>query len=238
MESILTNIEKVLQPCNDFNPKEESSVIKIVASDYASLLYLPQIIKEMSQYPNVKLEIYSPQEQDFNKLKDDDVDFYFGIGRMSLLPETLIAKKIGEDIFESAVCQNHPLAKRKVSVEDFIAHPHMLISNLNMNTGRFNLKYSRGVIDVELEKLGLKRNVQLVVPQFSIAPHLLKDNNYILTAPKAIINYHQKLLNLHTFTPPVHNPKSDIYLAWYPGSLDKRVNSWFKKNILDKIKFN
>ena len=235
IDKILKDLELVMQPCSEYNPKEENSIIKIVSSDYANVLYLPKIIERLSKYPNVKLEVYSPQEQDLNKLKDEDVDFYLGIGNASLLPESLIVKKIYGEEFISAICKNHPLKDKNVTVEDYVAYPHMLISNLNLNMGKVNMKYSRGVIDEQLNSLGLKREVNLVIPHFTTGPLLLQKTNYILTAPKSIIEYYENLIDIKTFEPPVKNIKSDFYLAWYPGSTDKRVNSWFKKEIIDKI---
>ena len=232
---LFKELEGVLQPCSEFNPKSEEGTIKIVSSDYANILYLPKIINKLKEYPNIKLEVYSPQEQDLNKLKDENVDFYLGIGNASLLPENLIVKKIYVEKFVSAVCESHKLSSKTVSVEDYVSYPHMLISNLNLNIGKVNMKYSRGVIDEKLDSLGLKRNVNLVIPHFSTGPLLLKNTDYILTAPKSIIEYYSNLINLYIFEPPVENFKSDFYLAWYPGSIDKRLNSWFKREIIDKI---
>lgn len=236
IDNVLEKIDNLMQPCSEFNPKIESGTIRIVSSDYASVIYLPKIIDKVKDYPSIKLEIYSPQEKDFKKLKEDEIDFYFGIGNISLLPEILIAKKVYEEDFISAVCGSHNLVNSKsIELDDYLKYPHMLISNLNLNTGKVNNNYNRGVVDLILDNKKLTREVSLVVPHFSVAPLMLKDNNYILTAPESIIHYYKDFVDMHLFQTPLKLPKSDFYIAWHQGSQTKRLNNWFKKYILDEI---
>lgn len=237
VEELLKNMDLLLSPCQEFNPSKELATIKIVSSDYGNLIYLPLIVEHLKKYPNIKLEVYSPQEQDLNRLQEEDVDFYLGIGKMSLLPANLRVKKIFSEKILSAVCSSHPLAKKEVSLEEFISYPHMLISNLNLNTGQTSLIYNKGIVDIELEKQGLTRSVDLVVPHFSSAPLLLPKTNYVLSAPSKLIKYFEKLIKIHTFnTPVLQNGESEFYLAWHSLSLSKRHNLWFKEQIIDKIK--
>lgn len=235
--NLIKDLELVFTPCSNFDPSLEKITIKIVSSDYGNLVFLPKIVKKLEQYPNISLEVYSPQEQDLNRLREEDVDFYMGIGKLSLLPESLVVKKIFSEHLLSAIGSTHPLVeKEKISLEDFVSHPHLLISNLNLNTGNLNLVYNKGVLDLELEKEGIKRTVSTVVPHFAIAPQLLKDSNLILSAPSRLIEYFAPQLNLKTFQPPVkNNPESEFYLAWHPLNIQKRSNSWFKQEIIDKI---
>lgn len=235
--NVIKDLELVFTPCTNFDPQTEKITIKIVSSDYGNLIYLPKIIQKLEKYPNIKLEVYSPQEQDLNRLREEDVDFYMGIGKLSLLPESLIVKKIFSETLLSAVGKQHPLSKKEeISLEDFISFPHLLISNLNLNTGNLNLVYNKGVLDLELEKAGVQRNVAMVVPHFAIAPNLLQKSQLILSAPSRLITYFATQLELTTFNPPVtNNPESEFYIAWHPLNIQKRSNSWFKQEIIDKI---
>lgn len=237
VEELLKSMDLLLSPCQSFDPKKEEAVIKIVSSDYGNLIYLPHIVEKLKQYPHIKLEVYSPQEQDLNRLQEEDVDFYLGIGKMTLLPPNLMVKKIFSEKLLSAVCSKHPLAKDSVTLEEFVAYPHMLISNLNLNTGQTSLIYNKGIVDFELEKLGLKRSVDLVVPHFSSAPLLLPNTKYVLSAPSKVIEYFSKMIKIKTFeTPVLKNEQSEFYLAWHSLSLSKRHNLWFKEEIIDKIR--
>lgn len=234
IELIFSKLNDVLTPLGKFDPLTENATIRIVSSTYATALYIPKIIKALEKFPYINLEIYSPQEQDLNKLQENDIDFYFGIGQIQYLPEHLKIKRIFTDEFASAICQEHPLKDKDITPEDFVAYPHILISNLNLNLGKVNLIYRRGVIDEILKKIGLKRTVKIVTPDFS-APMLLKNSPYILTAPRRILEHYNKLLDYHIFDLPFSNASSDFYMAWHPISHDKRLNRWFREEIISKI---
>ena len=233
----LKSLELVFNPTIEFDPLKEEAKIKIVSSDYGTLVLGNQILEKLKHFPLVNVEFYSPQEQDLNRLQDEDIDFYLGIGSIQLLPSKLRVKKLGIEKLETAVSRTHPLAKKQtLTVEDFISFPHLLISNLNLNTGKNNLVYNKGVVDFALEEINKKRQVSAVVPHFTSAPLLLKNSSLILSAPSKVLRYFEPLVDLKVFPLPVEiKDPADFYLAWHEASLQKRANKWFKQNILDSL---
>ena len=82
------------------------------------------------------------------------------------VPAGLHSRRLFRERYVGVVRQKHPLAKGNVDVQRFVAFPHLLVSP---DKGDFN-----GPTDAALDKIGLKRNIALVVPSFSVVAAIIE----------------------------------------------------------------
>ena len=59
LREILTNVDRALQPTEEFVPETENRVVRLMASDYAESTLLPYVLKELrEQAPGITLDNY------------------------------------------------------------------------------------------------------------------------------------------------------------------------------------
>ncbi len=104
------------------------------------------------------------------------------------------------------VAKNSPLAGKKLSLETIARHPQIIASPSRPNF--------RGSIDTWFEQFGLKRNVVISAPCFSIVPLYLETTDAIAFLPsRAIVDSNLTAIDLK------EKPVSfDVISAWHPRS--------------------
>ena len=60
LREILTNVDRALQPTEEFVPETENRVVRLMASDYAESTLFPYVLKP-EQAPGITLDIMNPR---------------------------------------------------------------------------------------------------------------------------------------------------------------------------------
>ena len=153
------------------------------------------------------------------------------LGRVSLVlsmnwrpPEHLQQRGLGSDPFVCLMGRDHPLAKGRLTLKRYAAAMHVLVAPLG---------HGQGVVDLELQKLGLNRTVCASVPSFSmITQELLRDAR-ITTVPSSV---GERLADRGPFVvkrPPLELPTSNYFAFWHPRfSADPRLR-WVLDAVMD-----
>ena len=141
-------------------------------------------------------------------------------------PEHLRQRGLGSDPFVCLMGRDHPLAKGRLTLKRYAAAMHVLVAPLG---------HGQGVVDLELQKLGLSRTVCASVPSFSmITPELLRDAR-ITTVPSSI---GERLADRGPFVvkrPPLELPTSNYFAFWHPRfSADPRLR-WVLDAVMDAL---
>jgi hypothetical protein len=73
----------------------------------------------------------------------------------------------------------------------------------------------RGVVDTHLASMRVARNVRVMLPFFSIAPHLLPGTDLLFTTTRHFAEHYAKFLPLVIVRTPVDFPRMRFYQLWH-----------------------
>jgi DNA-binding transcriptional LysR family regulator len=115
-------------------------------------------------------------------------------------------QKLFSSVSLGVVRSDHSLFHGSITAKKYVAYRHV-------NASRRGISYTP--IDVELEKLKLKRTVSLVVPSFQAAILAAENSGLIATIPKILTRYAVSL-GLRPFQIPVPLQPITVFQAWHP----------------------
>jgi DNA-binding transcriptional LysR family regulator len=129
-----------------------------------------------------------------------------------------------QERFVLAVRANHPLVGQPLTVEGFIAWPHVMV----------DVVHSRlHAIDERLAAMSLQRHIALRMPSFLAAAFFARGGDTIVPIPERIANLHAGSMGLAILQPP---PELDLgpfdYVqAWHPRRSDDPLHQWLRQRV-------
>lgn len=222
IREILENIESTLTP-DVFDPLVLEKTFHLNMPNYIELLLLPQLFKEISQTaPKVKLAIES-QGPDVacERLLKGTLDIAFGY--FAGIPDQLFRQHLLTERFVCLIGKQHPHIQGSLSMEQFLAEAHILVSPQG---GKFV-----GVVDDMLAKQGLKRNVVLSIPHFTVAPNIVMNSNLIITMTERIAQEFTEHYAVQILPAPLPLPEFSVSQAWHARTQNEPAQRWLRELI-------
>jgi len=139
-------------------------------------------------------------------------------------PELLMQKKLGSDHFMCVMHEEHPLANVELTLERYAAATHVLVAPLG---------HEKGVVDVELDRRGLKRWVCASVWAFGMVDEALLGRSRISTLPSRVAH---RLVQSGPFVAkdvPLKLPQTDYFALWHPRFSNEPRLRWMLGVIAD-----
>ena len=121
---------------------------------------------------------------------------------------------------------DHPLAKPDISIEEFAAAEHLLVSLAGD---------SFSAIDRLLQQHGLSRRVAMTVNHFSSAAPLLMETDLIAVLPTGAIYKDVANGKLSVSRCPVDIPASSISMLWHKRQDNDAGLKWIREHIEEKF---
>ncbi|EPJ45492.1 MAG: NodD transcription activator-related protein [Osedax symbiont Rs2] len=213
VDKLLIDFQILLSPIN-FDPKTISGTFVIAATDYAQQVVLPALIAKIRlQSPHLKLIV-----RDF---EIDNLDDLMQSGKVNLaiafpdyIPDSYPLVKLFEEHHVCVTSARSSFLKSAYSLADVANYPSIIAS-----PSRPNFK---GSIDDWFAQFGLKRNIVISAPCFSIVPMYLETTDSIAFLPSRAI----KGLNLVEIPLDKTPDKFDVIAAWHPRYNEDALQKW------------
>jgi DNA-binding transcriptional LysR family regulator len=225
---ILDEAESLFIKKSPFVPEEAAPTFHIAAPDYLDSQFLPNVVAALRRgSPNSRVVIHSlgPGVDYLRMLSDGDMDLV--IANWDEPPAHLHISKLFEDPIVCTMRADAPYARRTgvdaMTVEDYLALPHVAPSQM--------VPGYLGVIDAFLERQGLRRNVAVESPYFSLIPYMLTQTDLVLTTGRQFMRYYEKTLPLKTFTVPVKFPPMRFYQLWHQRAHQSPEHKWLRDQV-------
>ena len=205
IHSTLVALEMSLDP-KVFDPKSESRTFTIAAVDYFSVVIAPKLARFLEQNaPSINIRLL-PATLDSKELLDQgEADFAAGV--FEDIPDRFDTQILLEDSFACVVRSGHPLAGSTITVDQYVAAQHLMISTNGV---------ARSFVDTDLENLGLKRRISMTIGSFSLAPAILESSDLVLTAPlKVIKSYNNSLFSVFPYPAASPTRLRHLDLIWH-----------------------
>jgi len=196
----------------------------IYSTDYIESLLLPDLLPLLTeQAPQVQLVVRHtqgilPKQQ----LDRGDCDLAIA-GFYRDLPESFYQQKLQLEDFVVLMRRQHPLAQQQLSLQQYCAARH-IVTTL---TGDLN-----GLVDQELAKLSLQRQVSAGLCGFLSPAYLLHKNDVLLTCLKSVADIAlQSNSDLLVKACPVALPPVQISQVWHSRTQDDPLRRWLRQSI-------
>src|SRR5262249_50175350 len=86
----------------------------------------------------------------------------------------------------------------------------------------------RGIVDTHLTSMRVARNIRVVLPFFSMAPHLLPGTDLLFTTSRHFAQHYSRFLPLVIRPSPIPFPKMRFYQLWHDRTHQSARHRWFR----------
>jgi DNA-binding transcriptional LysR family regulator len=206
-----------------FDPAMARHAFFIETIDYVAAVYMPSFLKIVEkEAPGIDIHISPPTRGTLRRL--DSQQIQFAIVAFGSVPDRFGSEVLIHDTTYMIVMRaQHPLtAKRKISLKEYAAAQHLLVSPRGGDPHSF--------IDDLLSREGLSRRVMISINQFVAAAPIVAATDVIVTLPTFVANALIKPFDL-VARPLALAPSeefSKLALIWHRRLGDHPANDWFR----------
>ncbi|MBD2181648.1 LysR family transcriptional regulator [Planktothrix sp. FACHB-1355] len=224
IQPALQQIETALLCEDSFDPATSEIVFAIGMSDYTEFVLLPLLMQKLQAVaPRVRMRVRSGDRQKLLSLLDSgELDLICG-----LFPEQVKWHSQQFLFQENYVCvcrRNHPLIGDSLSLEQYVAANHLLVSIKEDMIGR---------VDEVLASKNLKRHIAISIPHFTIAPFILAQTDLIATLAQRVARKFTEVENLKILALPLGMQGFSVYIRWHMSNENNPASVWLRKIFAD-----
>jgi len=223
VETILRLVQDALDVPAQFDPASSTRSFRLSGNDLVGALITPSLVGLLRrEAPGCRVAFqFAVGVASLNALRTNDLDM--AIGRIWNLAEDFQATPVFEESFVVVVRKNHPAARTKMTLEDYLALDHILVSF----RGGFT-----GMVDQALKRRRLKRRVVASVPMFMTAMTTVAHTNLAATVPSRLAARHARQLGLAVFEAPLKVDSFAISLVRHARSASDPGLDWLAAKII------
>lgn len=217
LQGILNDIQDmIVQPSQ--NPALMKGEMTIATRDYEIATVLPKVIQEVTRHaPHLKISIITLTNENFDRLETQEVDFIITASESD--SATLHRKKLFEDDFVCLLSADNPIEQHELTLEKFIELNHGMISISG---------FGPGIVDLELAKHKLQREVMLRTSHFLCIPYLIVNTNLIITLPRKLGELLSQQANIKLLEAPFPIEPFPVYLYWHIKNHNNPIHQWIR----------
>lgn len=234
VRDVLSKLEATIQPETEFDPATSNRTFRIMSSDYAETTLIAKVLGELRQQaPSVTLDIVTPSDVSFHDVELGKVDM--AINRFEELPMSFHQKVIWYDTFSCVVNKSHPCIAG-FDLDNYLDHQHVWVSKTGFGVGVGidpNEVQKLGWVDVELAKLGKKRNISVFTRHYHMALWLAKEQGLIATLPSKATEIYADNSDIVVLEPPFDIPPIALKMAWSPLLHHDAGHIWLRRLIVE-----
>ncbi len=233
IREVLSRIDIVVQPQTDFEAQTAERVFRIMASDYAESILLPQILRRLrEEAPGVTLDILTPSDVSFLDVEQGKVDL--AINRFDSIPQSFHEKLIWKDGFSCLISADNPV-KDDFTLDNYLQAQHVWVSKTGMGVGvgMNPADVQRlGWVDEALNQLGRQRRIAAFTRHYQVATLLAEQKDLIVTIPTRAAQLQQHNPRVVVKAPPFTIPPIDLKMAWSPLLQNNPAHKWMRRLIV------
>jgi DNA-binding transcriptional LysR family regulator len=229
----LRSLQESLTP-RDFSPATDTSTFVLAMADATAAELIPPLVNVLEvEAPGISVRVRPLTTRDPRRLLEEgEADMalgFFPATLASLSAQAQLGKGVNFEHFRlydgHYVCvmrKGHPLAARPISLDDYCAARHLLVSF----SGR-----PFGFIDEALASLGRKRRVVLTVNQFFTAGRVVANSNVLTVLPRHFVKVTGIADQLALHDLPFSVPTVHVDAVWHTRHQGDPAHQWLRETI-------
>ena len=221
----LSQLSQAIDP-DAFDPGTAKRTFRVAVSDIVvDVLWLEMRQLFEREAPGLNLHAVPYTIANGHQLLDDaDVDLVIGANIIN--QESIRSTYLFDTCFLCAMRKDHPLAKADLTLDEYVAADHLLVSLSGDSYGN---------VDQALEQVNQKRRVAFTVNNFSSAAPILIESDLIATLPAGAICKHVASGDLAVTCAPVDIPYGSVNMCWHKRQEKDAGLEWLRDHIQEKF---
>ncbi|MEQ1580960.1 MAG: LysR family transcriptional regulator [Steroidobacteraceae bacterium] len=221
LRQVLSSIQEMTGPAG-FDPRKARGTLRIATTDYGLAIVLPHVLSELAQAaPQLSIAYSDLSEEMFGQLKNGFLDIAL-TGQASY--RDMQSEPLFTERFVLVTRADHPLVGRPMTVEDFVAWPHVMIDVVHSRLHD---------IDARLERMNKRRHIALRMPHFHAAAFFAQKSDLIVPVLERVALLYVKSLGLAIHQPPpeLDLGRFDYVQLWHERRNNDPLHRWVRKLI-------
>ncbi len=217
-------VQSMLQENASFSYRSSTRTFSIAVEDYGEAVIMPRFMDWLMDIaPGVRARIRPERSAVLREeLQNGTVDL--AIDYFRLRDEDFNNVKLIDDELVSMVRQDHPVVGDSLSLEQYVALPHLMLTQRDS---------AGSVVDRALTRMGLARDVALEVPHFLSMPLIVKNTDFICTLPRRMAMLYAEYFRIKILRAPIEFPKVPIFLVWSKAMDHDPGHQWLRDSLAD-----
>lgn len=217
VRSLVEDATRVLSAAVPFSPRDLTRTFTIYTTDHVLLVLGPAVDRILrEEAPEVCLRFLPSVMEDWVPLREGAADLSVCI--LGHFPPEFRTRRLFTDRFVCVVRQDHPCVGRRLTLDEFLALEHIVVSPLGRPSH----------VDAVLAERGLERRIRRVVPFFNAALLMAACTDYVLTLSDRAALALASTLGLRVVEPPLPLATYSLNLLWHPRLEDEPANRWLR----------
>ena len=227
VRSALLLLRNSVQEGHYFDPLTSSKRYKISVPDIEECTLLPSLMSLLNKHaPNTSLKTsHHRQAELINDLTTGALDF--AINGPCTVPPNVRQLKTKEEDRVCVAQMGHSTIRGSLSLKQYADAQHIAIGDSSNSTS---------FLDVELARLGIKRDIVIETHTHFSAPPLVLITDYLLTVPRSLGESFQSHLGMQVFDLPIEVPPIQSFLYWHENAENDPANKWMREIIIKIMK--
>jgi len=221
VRNALSLLRVSVQESRIFNPLQANKTFRISMTDLTEAVILPPLFQRLRRLaPAVVIESFLCKRRETTKeLAAGRLDFAVD-APLNTDPQVRHVKLM-QDQYVCAMRQGHPMAKERISLDDYMSLTHIHISSR---------RNGLGYVDLALGKMGLQRRIALRSQHYLMASQVLQQTDMVMTVPERFARRHQ----LNYASLPVNDvPPLETHLYWHESTDQDPANRWMREQMIE-----
>ncbi len=202
-----------------FNPATSERTFRISMPDSSEAHLLPALMNDLGQNaPGMSIESYHVNRSDMlAAMTAGNLDLAMDIA-FTANPQLRYAP-VFEEQYVCLLSKKHPMKGERLSLEQYLDLAHVHVSSRSRGMGP---------VDLELNKLGLKRKIQMRLEHYLVATEIVRNSHLALTIPGSWT----ALAGLRVMALPFEVPSLQTQLVWHKSVDGDKANQWLRDRII------
>lgn len=234
IRDLLIQVEQVVQPVNEFQPRDSNHFFRIAVTDYAESTLIPEVLNCLRDTaPNLTLDILTPSDVSYHDVEQGHVDFV--INRFDELPQSFYQTLLWRDSFTCVYCKTNPIAEN-FNLDTYLQANHVWVSKTGMGVGvGVNPEDVQrlGWVDAALNRIGETRRIKIYTRHYQAAMRMAEQRDLLLTIPTKAAELMKDNENMCFSEPPFIIPPLELTMAWSPLLHFNPAHQWLRRAVAD-----
>ena len=208
-----------------FDPARAERTFVLAASDYVEFVLLPPLLQALArEAPGVRIEVRPWGLHSVpDALARAEADLMLGF--YDRVPPRHHDTALFSEDYACIVRRGHPKIKDRLTLSDYLALEHVLVSQLGD---------SPGSVDRALAARGKRRRVAARVSHFLMVPWLVARTDLIAAVSRRVAQAYAAPLKLRIFEPPLSLPRAGIGQVWHE-QLDGDPGHRWLRTLIERV---
>lgn len=215
----LRQLRASVDQLTSFEPATSEKIFNISLGDSAATTLMPAIVTRLRAIaPHVRVHCSQVDRREIaSELASGNLDFALDIPELE--KPDLNVVEILKDRFVCVLRQGHPMARRAMTLDDYLGLQHVMVSSR---------RRGRGLVDLALARIGRQAASTLRVMHFQSALHVVMGSDMAVEAPLSLASRYEVVRKELPFeVPPLRT-----MLYWHRNADHDPANVWMRKLII------